>query len=217
MNTDFSQIGATFGGYGQSKRVAEKMLNNAYRKGIPVTIHRPDNISGDANSGIWKTDDMAYILLKASFLMGTVPDADVVVGVVPVNFVSESIIHNSKKPENFGKVFHLTLPEQIHFSKLVEEVAAQGYPIRKISMGEWQDNLYQLALQHPGESYHTFWQLINEIDIDHVSLPKLDLSNTLEGIKDSDIQVPAIKTYFKYFEEHGLLESILENPDGKTA
>ncbi|KAA3647729.1 MAG: amino acid adenylation domain-containing protein [Chloroflexi bacterium] len=216
-DTDLSQIGATFGGYGQSKRVAEKMMHNAYAQGIPITIHRPDNISGDANSGIWKTDDMAYILLKASFLMGTVPDANVVVGVVPVNFVSDSIIHNSKNTGNFGKIFHLTLPEQIHFSKLVEEVAAQGYPIRKISMQEWQDNLYQLALQHPEQSYHTFWQLINEIDIDHVSLPKLDLSNTLEGIKGSGIQVPAIKTYFKYFEEHGLLETIMNGPKGNTA
>ena len=44
----------------------------------------------------------------------------------------------------------------------------------------------------------------------------LDLSNTLEGIKDTDIQVPAIKTYFSYFEEHGLLETILNGTKDKT-
>ena len=52
-------------------------------------------------------------------------------------------------------------------------------------------------------------------------MPILDMSNTLKGIEGSELNAPKLDTdllatYFKYFEERGLLETLTENSKGKS-
>src|SRR5262249_20363707 len=45
-------------GYFQSKWVAEKLVESARTRGIPVAIYRPGQISGDSRTGEGKLDDL---------------------------------------------------------------------------------------------------------------------------------------------------------------
>ncbi|MBN2502334.1 MAG: thioester reductase domain-containing protein, partial [Anaerolineales bacterium] len=194
-DVDLQSLNVPFGGYGQSKWIAEMMMFEAQRRGIPITIFRPDNVSGDTESGIWNADNMAHTLLKASLELGAVPDVEIVMGVVPVNFVSDAILHISAQPESFGKAYNLTSVNQISFSVLLEMFTALGYEIDRLSFAAWKDKIYQLALDNPEAGYHAFYQLIEHIgagSLEQVRMPRMDLTNTLKGIEGTGIGEPQL-------------------------
>jgi thioester reductase-like protein len=212
---DLLEAGVPFGGYGQSKWVAEGLMRLAAERGVPVTIFRPDNILGDRRSGIVNTNDMTYSLVRAIFKLGSVPDIEILGGIVPVDFVSDSILYLSSQPESFGKTFHLSTREPSNFVEIFEKFNALGLPIRQIPFPQWKMDYYNLARQFPEDAFQAFLPLINRVGTDRLSLPRLDLSNTLAGLKKSSIQVPAVdlelvKTYVKYFARAGLVS----NPTG---
>jgi thioester reductase-like protein len=75
--------------------VAEGLMRAAAERGIPMTIFRPDNILGDRTNGILNTSDMTYSLVRAIFKMASVPDVEIMGGIVPVDFVSDAILYLS--------------------------------------------------------------------------------------------------------------------------
>ena len=97
-DADLDQVGAPFGGYAQSKWVAEKLVMQAGARGIPVAIYRPGLVSGHSLTGAWNTDNLISSMTRACVLLGSVPNLDVTVNIVPVDFVSAAIIHLSKDP-----------------------------------------------------------------------------------------------------------------------
>ena len=104
---ELEQVGVPFGGYAQSKWVAEKMVMTAVQRGIPAAIYRPGLVSGDSSTGAWNTADMMTTLARASLAIGAVPELDVQVDIVPVNYVSQAIVALSKRPESVSGIFHL--------------------------------------------------------------------------------------------------------------
>ncbi len=216
-DANLEEVGVPFGGYGQSKWVAEGMMRAAAERGVPVTIFRPDNILGDRVNGVLNTNDMTYSLVRAIFKMGSVPDVEIMGGIVPVDFVSDAIIYLSSQPGSFGKTFHLSSRQQSNFVEVFEMVSAMGLPIRKIPFAEWKADYYNLAKEHPQEAFHAFLPLINRVGTDPLSLPRLDLTNTLAGLEGSPIEWPSVdtalvETYIKYFVKAGLLTTATEEP-----
>lgn len=212
-DANLEEAGVPFGGYGQSKWVAEGLMRAAAARGVPMTIHRPDNILGDSRRGILNTSDMTYSLVRAVFKLGSVPDVEIMGGIVPVDFVSDAIVHLSSNPDSFGKTFHLSTLKQSNFTEVFQMMNSMGVQIKKIPFAQWKTDYYNLAKQFPEESFHAFLPLINQVGTERLSLPHLDLSNTLAGLKDSSITVPMVdmqlvETYVKYFAKAGLLERV---------
>lgn len=62
-------------GYGQSKHVAERLLNQISAKaGLPVTIVRVGQLSGSASTGHWNRNEYMSLLLQSSVAIGKFPD-----------------------------------------------------------------------------------------------------------------------------------------------
>jgi thioester reductase-like protein len=207
---NLEDVGVPFGGYGQSKWVAEGLMRAAAERGIPMTIFRPDNILGDRRTGILNTSDMTYSLVRAIFRLGSVPDVEIMGGIVPVDFISDAILHLSCRPESFGKTFHLSTLRQSNFTEVFAMMNSLGLQIKQVPFAQWKTDYYNLAKQFPEESFHAFLPLINQVGTERLSLPRLDLSNTLAGLRGSSITVPTVdmelvETYAKYFVKAGLL------------
>jgi thioester reductase-like protein len=150
--------------------------------------------------------------VRAIFRLGSVPDVEVMGGIVPVDFVSDAILHLSSKPESFGKTFHLSTRTQSNFTEIFAMMNAMGVPIKQIPFAQWKMDYYNLAKQFPEESFQAFLPLINRIGTERLNLPRLDLSNTLAGLEGSSISVPTVtmelvETYVKYFVKAGLLST----------
>jgi len=147
--------------------------------------------------------------------MGSVPDVEFMGGIVPVDFVSNAIVHLASHPESFGKTFHLSSIKQSNFIDVFEMIAARGVPIKQLPFAQWKTDYYALAKQFPEESFHAFLPLINQVGKESLSLPRLDLTNTLAGLNGSSIVCPSvddnlIDIYVKYFVKSGLV-SLVKN------
>lgn len=215
-NANLEEVGVPFGGYGQSKWVAEGLMREAEKRGVPMTIFRPDNILGDSRTGILNTSDMTYSLVRAIFKLGSVPNIEIMGGIVPVDFVSDAILYLSSQSDSFGKTFHLSSLKQSNFIHIFEMIAEMGFPMRQMPFSEWKMDYYNLAKQFPQEAFQAFLPLINQVGKDRLSLPRLDLSNTLTGLEGSSITCPLvdtklIDTYVKYFVKSGLVSPVNDN------
>jgi amino acid adenylation domain-containing protein/thioester reductase-like protein len=210
-DANLDEIGAPFGGYAQSKWVAEKLVEQAGARGIPYAIYRPGLVSGHSVSGAWNTDNLISSMTRACVLLGSVPNLDVMVNIVPVDFVSSAIVHLSKDPKNLGRIYHLDNPEPLHFSKLADWLTAQGLQARTVSFDDWRAELFRQVTQMPSDGWEPYLPLIEEVEEKQVFMPEFDLSNTLTRLEGSGIYCHPVNydlfsAYLKYFIPHGFLE-----------
>ncbi len=210
-NVDLDDIGAPFGGYAQSKWVAEKLVAQAGERGIPYAIYRLGLVSGHSVSGAWNRDNLISSMTRACILLGSVPSLDVTVNIVPVDFVSAAIIHLSKNPVNLSKVYHLDNHEPLHFSKLANWMADQGFSARKVSFDEWRMELFKQVNHMSSSGWEPYLPLIEEVEEKQVFMPEFDLTNTLAGLNGTGIVCHPVNSqlfsiYMKYFTPQDFLE-----------
>ncbi len=209
-NDDLEQIGVPFGGYAQSKWVAEKLVMAAAARGIPVAIYRPGLVSGASTTGAWNTDDMMSTLARACVAIGLAPDLDVMVDVVPVDYVSSAIVHLSRQPGTLGKVFHLSNPHPLPYHELIETARSLGLPVQTVAFDRWRDELIRRASVPSEDGWLPFLPLIEEVDESQVFMPPFDCRNTLDGLAGSTVTCPPVGaellgTYLAYFNRIGFL------------
>lgn len=220
-DVDLDKVGAPFGGYAQSKWVAEKLMRQAGERGIPYAIYRPGLVSGHSISGAWNNDNLISSMTRACILLGSVPTLDVMVNIVPVDFVSAAIVKLSQNPENFSKVYHLDNPEALHFSKLAEWMTEQGFNARKLSFDEWRAELFRQTAYMPSDGWEPYLPLLEEVEEKQVFMPEFDLTNTLTRLEGSDIVChpvngPLLSRYLKYFTSEGIPDGLYKDPSLNT-
>ena len=125
-------------GYGQSKWVAEQLVLEAARRGLPVKIHRAGTISGHSLSGAANAWDLLTALIVESIQLGYAPDVE---GwraeMTPVDFVSKAIIHLSAQTHADQAVFHLGDPNPVDMKSVFADLAELGYPTKRLGWEEW--------------------------------------------------------------------------------
>ena len=131
------------GGYTQSKWVADKLVMNAAKRGLPVMSLRPSFISGDSNTGAWTTDDFLVRLIKGCIQLKAYPKIDPLKGIdmSPVNWMSAASVRVSFNPECRGKHFNLINDKPVAYCSLFKLCVEQGYEMEEISYGEWRQRL----------------------------------------------------------------------------
>ncbi|MDO9467756.1 MAG: SDR family oxidoreductase [Thiobacillus sp.] len=104
--------------YEQAKAEAEEIVRHAIvNEGLPVTVHRPSMVIGDARDGRIIHFQIFYFIcefLSGRKTLGLYPDfGEVRLDVIPANWVAEAIVAASRDPETAGRIFHLCSgPEQ---------------------------------------------------------------------------------------------------------
>ncbi|MEW6028989.1 MAG: amino acid adenylation domain-containing protein [Chloroflexota bacterium] len=210
-DSNLDEVGAPFGGYAQSKWVAEKLIMQAMVRGIPCAIYRPGLVSGHSVTGAWNTDNLISSMTRACVLLGSVPNLDVMVNIVPVDFVSAAIVQLSKDEKNFGSIFHLDNPEPLHFKHLAGWLASQGLQARTVSFDEWREELFSQIPHMPSDDWAPYLPLLEEVDEAQVFMPEFDLTNTLTRLNGSGIVCHPVNdalfsAYLNYFIPRGFLE-----------
>lgn len=125
-------------GYGQSKWVAEQLVVEAGRRGVPVKVHRAGTISGHSLSGAANAWDLLTALIVESIQLGHAPDVE---GwraeMTPVDFVSNAIIHLAGQTNTDQHVFHLGDPNPVDMRSIFSALAELGYPTKPLGWEEW--------------------------------------------------------------------------------
>lgn len=129
------------GGYAQSKRVAESLIQAAGARGLPVSIYRPAFVTGDSRTGAWNTDDFLSRIVEACLSLGSAPSEKILLDTVPVDYVSRALVYLSGRPEARRKTFHLTNPVTLSSTDLIGWANVRGIPLSRVSFDTWLNQL----------------------------------------------------------------------------
>lgn len=153
--------GVLYGGYTQSKWVAEKVATVARHRGLPVAIYRPGIISGHSQTGAWNTDDFTSRLIKSWIELGSAPDLDGATDMTPVDYVSKAVVQLSLSEGARASAFHLINPQQVHLREIVAAVRSSGYPIELLSYDKWRAELLRRAERSTGRGGYSLLPLFS--------------------------------------------------------
>ena len=197
------------GGYAQSKWVAEKLVALAAREGLPVRIYRPEMVAGDSVTGVCNTGDFFPRLIKGCVQLGAAPDADGMIGLVPVDYVSKAIVHLSRNEASQSTAFHIVNPRYIASRELGRLFESLGHPVNVIPYAEWRARLFADARTSSANALQSLLPLFTEKSPFEHGL-QFDCTNTTEGLRGSSIVCPEIDqallgTYLDYFKRVGHL------------
>ncbi len=209
--------GELYGGYTQSKWVAEKLVDIARGRGIPVTVYRPGLITGHSQLGSWNSSDFTCQLLKSWITTGYVPELDAMMDMTPVDFVSKAIAYLSQQSSATNKVFHLANPEAVSVQQLYNWMRWLGYELEPLPYDEWRTALIHLMEFAALDGLRALVPLLETRESEGAgrwvgSVPRFDCSNTQEALSEAGISCPAIdrqiiETYFSYLTGSGFLNA----------
>jgi thioester reductase-like protein/amino acid adenylation domain-containing protein len=208
-----------YGGYAQSKWVAEKLVTIARSRGIPVSIYRPGMIAGHSQTGVWNNGDFMSRIIKGCIQLGSAPELDSIIDMTPVNFVSSALVYLSMQPES-PRIFHLINPHTVSMSDLFNWLRSFGYQLRQVTYDTWRE---ELMVNAHSSSENALSSLLshfpkNRYQLDNAGLVfqarelRIDCQNMLDTLDGTAITCPAIdrdlfRTYISYFIDSGYLHA----------
>ncbi|MDZ7959073.1 MAG: amino acid adenylation domain-containing protein [Aulosira sp. DedQUE10] len=202
-------------GYVQSKWVCEKLIKTAQQRGLPISVYRIGRVSGHSQSGVFNLNDLVYKLIIGCVQLGSVPDRDIQEDIMPVDYVSQAIIHLSKPEESLGKAFHLVNNQLLHTNTLLNVIQLFGYQIQQLSYEDWRLKLMNIAGASPEHPLYPLIPFFSEDTSDNQAIKsgilKFDCKNAIAGLSNSQIICPDIdekllSTYISYLSQQGFLD-----------
>ncbi|MBF0376218.1 MAG: amino acid adenylation domain-containing protein [Desulfamplus sp.] len=202
-----------YGGYAQSKWVAEQLLKIADEHGIPTTIYRPGAATGHSRTGITDTDHILILLLRYFIQTQSIPVLNMFVDMTPVDYISKAIVHLSLNADNHGKVFHLVNPEPLSFDTLAYSLKELGYNIELTEYSQWLASLREMNIESPDNLFGAVLPILtgslsktnlSYMEVSSIGM-KFDCINTFKGLADSNISCPLpdtqlMRTYLSYLQ-----------------
>ena len=146
-------------GYAQSKCVAEALIREAARRGLPATIFRPALLAGDSSTGASNVDDLIGSLLKGCIQMQAAPDLDWTFDAAPVDVAAQAIVRIATAPFSVAssppglQTFHLRHPRPRHWRECLLWANLFGYDLRLEPYSAWLRRLDREA-HRPGHPLH---------------------------------------------------------------
>jgi amino acid adenylation domain-containing protein/thioester reductase-like protein len=124
-------------GYGQTKWVAEQLVFEAARRGLPVKVSRLGTISGHSTLGSSNAWDLLNAIIVESLHLRYAPDLD---GwraeMTPVDFVSKGILTIANNTDD-QVVYHVGDANPVDMNELFDNLAGLGYPTKRIGWDAW--------------------------------------------------------------------------------
>jgi amino acid adenylation domain-containing protein/thioester reductase-like protein len=203
-------------GYVQTKWVSEQLIKTAQTRNLPISIYRIGRVSGHSQSGVFNLNDFVYKLIIGCIQLGSVPDRDIEEDIMPVDYVSQAIIHLSKQEKSLGQAFNLVNNQLLHTNTLLQVIQSFGYQMQQISYADWQLKLINIAGTSPEHPLYPLVPFFSE-DISQQEKPvksgglEFDCQNAIAGLSNSQIICPDIdekllSTYISYLGKQGFLD-----------
>ncbi len=184
-------------GYVETKYVAEELLRNASRAGLPVAIYRPLDIVGSLATGAWSTSTEMAAFIRFMTDSGLAPDIDLPLDFVAADVCARVIRHISVTEEAAGRTYHLASPGNTMLPALTGGLRRRGYKITDVPFDSWTRELAREAAHDPSHPMTAFLPLfvdrdpesgltVAEMYLEHV-FPAYSQTNTERALRDTGI------------------------------
>ncbi|KAK5125737.1 hypothetical protein LTR85_012011 [Meristemomyces frigidus] len=124
-------------GYGQSKWVSEKLINEACKRGLSGVIVRSGYVLGDPTTGVSNTDDFLVRMLKGCVQLGSRPDVENTINMVPVTHVAR-LINAVAFYGARGTVSHVEAHPRLTYNEFLGALEQYGYDVPLESYDDWK-------------------------------------------------------------------------------
>lgn len=192
-------------GYTKSKWVAEQLVLEAARRGVPVTVHRPGQVWGDSRTGACQPNDFVWRFVKGSLQVGLYPRKfRLDMNMVPVDYVSAVIVAASRHPEGTGGTYHQVSPRTLNSEEILQLLRGAGYDLKEVSILKWM----KAVAADLTNSMAPLLSIL--VESEKVEVAEFSDEVTRDLLKGSGIACPDIDEkvfggYIAYFVRHGVL------------
>ncbi|ASC70570.1 peptide synthetase [Halomicronema hongdechloris C2206] len=213
LETETPQFEETLkAGYDQTKWVAENLVKAAQSRGLPITIHRLGTLLGNSQTGIInKPNDFFVSLVKGCLQLGKAPNLVNNLNLTPIDYVSKAVVSISQDPNHLGQTFHITHPQAISWTQLIDCIQANGYHLELCPYPLWLSQLKtQIEAGYPNDLATFLSTLSSE---DELPLEKAEFDSRLskQALSKLSLVCPEIDNdligrYLGYLVESGGLQ-----------
>jgi thioester reductase-like protein len=153
-------------GYVETKYVAEELVRNASRAGLPVAIYRPLDIVGSLATGAWSTATEMAAFIRFMADTGLAPDINLPLDFVAADVCARAIRHISVTEEAAGRTYHLASHGNTALQSLTGRLRRRGYKITDVPFDSWARELARQAARDPSHPMTAFLPLFVDRDAD---------------------------------------------------
>ncbi|PCC68688.1 thioester reductase domain-containing protein [Nannocystis exedens] len=200
---DFLQYLSFDLGYAASKWVAEQMVWEAARAGLPVTVYRPGFLAGHSRSGVGDPEGFIGRLVRGAIQIGAFPDLPRQrLEFVPVDYVGRAILHIAGQADHQNRAHHLVPPDpalSIELNDFFALVASFGYRLSRWPYHQWLEQTLQDCRERDNPLCPLLPLLAERVykgELTRLELredtPAYDAANALAALASSDLELPAI-------------------------
>ncbi|MFE2718075.1 amino acid adenylation domain-containing protein [Streptomyces mirabilis] len=212
-------------GYQQSKWAAERLLEQAAERGLPVTVHRLGRIVGPYATGYVNERDFLWSVLRAGVPAGIVPDLFEEETWTPVDHAAQALVHVCLGQAAPGAtVFNHAAGGLVRLGDVYDWLEEYGYPLRCMPLARWRAELPRSS----GDSGDTgvaatTLAFFDSWDADtgdatgpDLRLGRVHADNVVNGLRGSGITCPPVDRdlVFRYLD-HCVTAGSLPAPAGK--
>jgi thioester reductase-like protein len=163
---------------------------------------------GHSKTGVANLEDFVPSFIRGCMQSGCAPNVEVhdELHLMPVDFVSRSIVAISKRQEFFGRVFNITTPHGITGRELVDALLTFDPALKRVSYEKWTSRV----AADPGNALARYVAAFPErAQEQRLVRPQFDSEETLSLLEAAGLGRPKItqqllETYFSYIAEHSV-------------
>jgi amino acid adenylation domain-containing protein/thioester reductase-like protein len=130
------------GGYGQSKWVAERLLDLAAERGITVAVYRLGEMMPHSRTGVPSQRGLPDLLARACLRVGLCFSSPIVLNYTPVDYASRLVVTAIARGES--GYFHVRYPEPVAFDELLAALEAR-FGLSRVSYRQFWHALRDLV------------------------------------------------------------------------
>ncbi|CAE6407221.1 unnamed protein product [Rhizoctonia solani] len=179
------EMASTSIGYGQSKLVAEKLLESARDSGLESCSIRLGQLVGDVKSGAWSTTDWVPSLIGSSVSVGSLPRAVGTVSWLPLDVAARSIIDTCvNRNKVLPQVMHTSHPRPVPWVDIMNALSASLVPLVNsqlpiVGFEEWNKRVAEAAESFKGSESDRYKRF-----------PSTKIQSTIDGmvLADKELQ-----------------------------
>ena len=192
------------GGYAQSKWVADRLMQAARDRGVPVTIYRPAGIAGDQKQKKGK-DDFFHRFYSGIVEFGYIPDSKGYADMLPVDFLGKAIVLLALQKDVAGQNYHFNCPSPMQSLGFVAIMQNLGIKLQPVPYHEWQAKFAIFIKNQPKNPLYPISPLLLEERIDGITvhemyaeprIPKYDSQKTMQKLQSLGLSCPIMDPAF---------------------
>jgi 5-hydroxydodecatetraenal polyketide synthase CpkC len=192
-------------GYLRTKWVGEQLAAAARDRGLPVSVHRVDVLSGDRDSGACQRQDFLWLTVKGMVRAGMVPDGLAgAVPMVPVDHAAAAIVALAARPPG---VFHVDNPARPRWEDVVGRLRARGHRLPGVPAATFRAAVL-------ADRDNVLLPLLDAFELMAADVgafyPEIDVSATERALAGTGLVCPPVTdelldTYLDFFADAGWL------------